>query len=854
MSARLEADTCVMQVSSGQSQPEEPPGLAVFSAPRKSARGREKDTLFLCLGLRARHVVPAQQYSELLDLATQTYFSFPGSLTSALRQALTVVNQQLLTSNLHSASTAGGLPIQGGLICAALRGEDLYAVQSGNGMGLVAHRHALERFPSLFSRSLGLSQSPDVQYFHTLVQAEDYFCLCTSAPEGWNDKSLLGLGGLTTLTLVLERLKETANSDFAALVGRLEPVSAAPLGLPVPLNREARFKPFGPLFRQRPAAASQGTETPFIPPAPAADLAAATLPEVAAEEPAPAEAAPSAPLAEPVAPDETAPVATAPVSKPEPGPVVPPAEAAPPAAAPASKPEPGPIVLPAEPAPAPQPAPTDWQDLLKRTEQFEQAGPLPSIPIISEETASPQPEEPIPQPPPRRRAPSAGPSEGGLQRAFRSFARALAVTFSESLYNFRKLVARMLPEDLFQRDGVFAVPNSVQIGIAIAIPLVIVGLAAVRYIQRGQAELYDSAMNEAMQEVAYADMEPNPVQARNHWDRAQQWLEQARRLRPADSTAASLWQTTQENLDRLDGVTRIDYQPLLAESLGGQTKIKQLLLTGRDVFALDLGGNRILHLGPNAAGTYQLDTAFECSGGGPVGGHPIGSLVSMALLPQPNPLQADAILALDNAGRLLYCAPGQKPMTSFLAAPDLGWQNPLALETYGDRLYVLEPAANEIWQYESSAGTFAQPPAHYFTGAVYDLKTVVDFAIATTSGEIFLLRKDGRIADCDRRSSLEAPTCVEVVQFLDPRPGRGLSERLWDVTQPTHLIYNAPPEPSLYLLDSGNSGLYRLSLKLELVQYFRAREPLPGPITAVASDTARIFASTSDNIYVANRP
>jgi hypothetical protein len=151
-------------------------------------------------------------------------------------------------------------------------------------------------------------------------------------------------------------------------------------------------------------------------------------------------------------------------------------------------------------------------------------------------------------------------------------------------------------------------------------------------------------------------------------------------------------------------------------------------------------------------------------------------------------------------------------------------------------------------------GTFAQPPSHYFTGSVYDLKGVIDFAIATTSGEIFLLRNDGRVSNCDRGSNLEAPICVEVAQFLDPRPGRGLSERLWDVTQPSHLIYNAPPEPSLYLLDSGNSGLYRLSLKLELVQYFRARQPLASPVTAVASDTARIFVSTSDNVYVANRP
>lgn len=302
-------------------------------------------------------------------------------------------------------------------------------------------------------------------------------------------------------------------------------------------------------------------------------------------------------------------------------------------------------------------------------------------------------------------------------------------------------------------------------------------------------------------------------------------------------------------------VTRIDYQPLVANGLGRETNLKQIVLIGQDVFALDTAGNRIMHLARNTDGSYQLDTAFECAGGRMVGIHSIGTLVAMVYMPPPNPLptKADAILTMDNAGRLLYCAPGQQPWTSFLAAPDMGWKNPVTLQLYGDRLYVLEPATNEIWQYQGNEeGTFPKDPAPYFSGAVYDLKSVVDFAIA--SGEVFLLRQDGRMMYCDRNFSQEQPKCVEVAKFLDPRPGRGPSDSLWDVTQPSRLIYNAPPEPSLYLLDSGNSGLYRLSLKLELVQFFRARQPLPGPITAVASDTARVFVSAGDNIYVANRP
>ena len=156
--------------------------------------------------------------------------------------------------------------------------------------------HALERFPTVPSRSLGLSHSPDVQYFHTLVKAEDYFCLCNAAPDVWTDKSLMGLGGLTTLSLVLDRLRETANSDFAALVGRLEPARTAPLGLPT--RGEAGVKPFGSLFRPRPAAIPT-VEALSTPPAEAAtSLAASAQVPVEpaappAEAPAPAEAVPA---------------------------------------------------------------------------------------------------------------------------------------------------------------------------------------------------------------------------------------------------------------------------------------------------------------------------------------------------------------------------------------------------------------------------------------------------------------------------------------------------------------------------------------------------------------------------------
>ena len=88
MSDFLDVTAHLLHVSDGRLVTDEPPGFLTLSAPRKAARGREKDTLLLCLGLKAREAVPAERYDALLELAAQTFYGSPGSVTSALRLAL----------------------------------------------------------------------------------------------------------------------------------------------------------------------------------------------------------------------------------------------------------------------------------------------------------------------------------------------------------------------------------------------------------------------------------------------------------------------------------------------------------------------------------------------------------------------------------------------------------------------------------------------------------------------------------------------------------------------------------------------------------------------------------------------
>jgi hypothetical protein len=413
----------------------------------------------------------------------------------------------------------------------------------------------------------------------------------------------------------------------------------------------------------------------------------------------------------------------------------------------------------------------------------------------------------------------------------------------------------MLPEGMLQQEGLFTVPNSALMIMAILIPLIVVAIVAVVYIQRGRAEQFEDTLNEAREAVVMGRIvaQTDAVAARSHWEEALKWLAQAELLQPDNAEVITLQQEAQGELDELDWVTRLDFQPLVIGGLGQTVKVKQIVLSGPDVYALDAARNRVLRLVPTPVSGYNLDPDFECASG-TVGQFTIRDLVDIGLIPGPNALgSGDAVIALDTHGGLLYCAAGASPSATYLPTPETSWVRPAALEVYADRLYVLDPGGNEVWQYQASGGAFTQSPSRYFIGVANNLQDVIDFSIA--GGDLFLLRKDGRVTNCTRPAVGSPPVCTENVQYADARPGRAPGDHLADVTAPARFVYDPPPEPSVYLLDANTGGLYQLSLKLLFVRQFRSRLPLADSVSAVAIDASkRLFIAAGDNVYVAARP
>src|SRR5579871_5782664 len=114
----------------GRSISAPPPGTLVEIAPKKAARARELDTVFILVLPSGDTVAPATFYEEMARKGADQYFASTGSVTSGIKTAFTVLNTQLVDHN-----AADPRHYEASMLCAVLRGSDLYMGKVGSGVG-----------------------------------------------------------------------------------------------------------------------------------------------------------------------------------------------------------------------------------------------------------------------------------------------------------------------------------------------------------------------------------------------------------------------------------------------------------------------------------------------------------------------------------------------------------------------------------------------------------------------------------------------------------------------------------------------------------------------------------------------
>jgi len=291
MASTLDADVALIHIARSESRLAAPPGTLAQSPPRRAARGRSEDLLFLSVSAHAVRPLPTGLLDQLAHLATEAYYGTPGSVTAALRQAASEINDHLLDLNQQEQPP---LHAQGRVIAGVLRGADLYLCQCGVGQTIVVRPGQLTRLASeeAASRPLGLSPTPFVRYHHFEVRPGDLLILTTAPPPGWSEATLSGLSGLDPQQ-ALDRLVAASANDLTGILVRL----TQPGATTVKARAAAAVRP-------TPTAAPAPTVSPVAPPSraparPAPPLGASATPRPAPTQPSPSQAPP--PVAAPAA-------------------------------------------------------------------------------------------------------------------------------------------------------------------------------------------------------------------------------------------------------------------------------------------------------------------------------------------------------------------------------------------------------------------------------------------------------------------------------------------------------------------------------------------------------------------------
>lgn len=410
----------------------------------------------------------------------------------------------------------------------------------------------------------------------------------------------------------------------------------------------------------------------------------------------------------------------------------------------------------------------------------------------------------------------------------------------------RAFFLRMLPD-----EPLFSLPRQSLMIIAIVVPLAVVVLVSVIYLQFGRGQLYENYLAQAQSAAAAAAAREDPTEVRQAWTAAVYFAERAAVYEKDSTTAAELLAQSQAALDGLDLIERVDFQPALFSGLPSTANITHIAATNTDLFMLNETDGSILRAFLTGGG-YELDEDFHCEPG-PYGSYIVTALVDLALLPRGNSLDA-SLVAMDGNGNLIYCFENERPLAVSLLPPDSNWGKPNAIAVENENLYVLDPLTNAVWIYFGEDFSFVGEPRFFFGAEVPSMQNMLDLALDGQT--IYLLDLDGHIAVCEFSDDLEDPTtCEDPTEFADTRPGRQNGAQVAD----THFLQiqlTDPPEPSVYLFDPIVPAVYQFSPQLNLVRQFRPASALPPGVASAFAVTPNraIFLAFGNDIYLGFMP
>ncbi len=814
------------------------PDLHAVTPPRRTARGRESDSLIIYLSMTGNSPITPEAQAQLLEQLAHKFYKTTGSLTAALRTIVDALNLYLLDRNLRSTSM--GRQGIGQLLLVALRADTLYLAQCGTVHAFVVTPLETQHLydPQSSGRGLGFSRNTPIRFLQTKLAAGDFLVLATNASPNWNEVTLKNPQGVEGLR---NQLLDTAPQDFNVVIVQAQ----AGTGKLRMLRRKIEAPEAALPGAAEPTAGITGTETPTTP------IKAIESPiedrrlGIPTGEMAPTELT--------AAPEEEKPLEVPPVSIPD-------GEAAEETGEDKGVGVPSITIIPA-PAEIPTEVPSE-EEIPAINISTAPIAEIPTPPdtkvsyvdISAGEPASDDeptlsPAEPLVRPsrerPPRKPAPWAKsmasirdtltPAGATTVRAFRS---ALGTIGAATL----RLLKNLLPD-----TDVLHVPPSLMVFVAIAIPVILAVVGGAVFLQRGRAQQYQVYYEQAAEQAAKVAALTDPTEQRQALQTIIEDLDKAEYY-TVTSQSRELRGQVVAQLDSLDAVKRLDYKQAIVGGLDIETIVTRLVATTTDLYLLNGKQGNVLRAVMTARG-YEIDPNFQC--GPTYGPINVGPLVDIVELP-PGSFENANLLGMDANGNLLYCVVDSQPYSASMAPPNTGFGEPRGLSLDRGDLYLLDPKVNAVWIYRNME--VSQQPRLFFGDTVPPMQDVIDLAVY--NNDLFLLHADGQTTKCTYSAMAESPTrCEDSYPYSDNRPGRVHGPVIADAVF-NQLYFSTFPERSIFMLDPQNRSIYYFSVLLTLQWQYQSKSTLTtGSATSFAISPNRMaFLAIGNSVYYAAIP
>ncbi len=394
---------------------------------------------------------------------------------------------------------------------------------------------------------------------------------------------------------------------------------------------------------------------------------------------------------------------------------------------------------------------------------------------------------PTPAPaPPVAEAPTEGNVHGLAQEA--------ALRLARFVGRARTALERVWPageaEEAAPRSRELSLP--MQIGVVLAVTLLVTLLTATVYRFRGQTSQYAQLVREAQREIELARAAGNnQAEARPHWETALFLLDRAAAIRRPGAEVGGLRAEALAVLDSYDHVTRVT--PTLLRIYEPGAYLRGPVAQGLNIYLIDTTQDILYREDLDESGTRLVTPAPQIitRQGELIGNQVVGGLIDLVWMEESGLPQRNVLGVLSRNGLLITYSPSAGLSATLLPGFE-AWNDPRAIALYERDLYILDAGAGEIWRYEAKGGGYTSTPQRYFTDVTPDLYDAVDMEM-DTNGNVYILHGNGRIS-----------------KFFFGRPEtfafEGLPQPFVHAT--AMFLSLSPYDRTLFIADAGSGRLY----------------------------------------------